>query len=184
MGIGEDKWAYKVGRALPSPLDRPFFTFILPRQPSGRRRALDDYVQPIMDVKKTTHVSLCARLEEGDNTGLRIEEAPPAFPPRIERILAIDTPDGYCEPPAVTEAVAGSHLILGSADIGVHITLPRLTRGDFDYSGNVRVIFDGLSTLLGGTLERPADSRIRDLRIVRDAHATQSTEVRIWQIDS
>ena len=78
----------------------------------------------------------------------------------------------------------GAKLILGSADVGVHITLLRLTRGDFDYSGNVRVIFDGVSTLLGGDLDRPADSRIRDLRIVRDAHATQSTEVRIWQIDT
>jgi hypothetical protein len=184
MGAGEDTWAYKVSRALPSPFDRPSFTFVLPRQPNGRRRALDDYLQPIMDVKKTPHVSLCARLTEGDNTGLLLDHAPPGFPPRIERLLVIDSPDGQCEPEAVTEAVASTKLILGSADIGVHMTLLRLTRGDFDYSGNVRVIFDGLSTLFGGSLERPADNRIRDLRMVRDAHATQSTEVRIWQIDS
>jgi hypothetical protein len=98
-----------------------------------------------MNVKKTTHICLSARM---------------------------------------TEAVNSAKLILGSADVGVHITLRRLTRGDFDYSGNVRVIFDGLSILLGGSLTRQADSRIRDLRVVRDAHAFESTEVRIWQIDA
>ena len=183
MGFGEDSWALKVGRALPNPLDRPFFTFVLPQHPNGRRRALDDYLQPVMDVKRSTHVSLTARLTEGDNPGLKIDEAPPAFPPRIDRILAIDSPDGYCEAAAVAAAVQKADLILGSADIGVHITLRRFTRNDFDHSGNVRVIFDGLSTLLGGDLKRPADNRIRDLRLVRDSHADQLTEVRIWQID-
>lgn len=183
MGFGEDSWALKIGRALPSPCDRPFFTFVLPEHPNGRRRALDDYMQSVMDVKKTTHVSLWVRATEGTNTGLQIAEASPAFSPKIERLLVIESRDGHCEPAAVTEAVNGTKLILGSGDVGVHITLLRLTRGDFDYSGNVRVIFDGLSTLFGGDLTRPADDQIRDLRIVRDAHATQSTEVRIWQID-
>ena len=52
MESGEDSWALKVGRALPTPLDRPFFTFVLPEHQDARRRALDDYMQPIMDVRR------------------------------------------------------------------------------------------------------------------------------------
>jgi hypothetical protein len=182
MEPGEDMWAWKVRRSLPHPFDRPYLTFILP---TVRRRGswgLDDYLQPIMYEMKSTPISLWAKLTEGERAGIRIADAAPAFPPKFERTISIESPAGYCEAADVESALESELPIGGQSDIGLHITLKRLSRDDYDFGGNVRTIFDGLSTLLGGDLTRPADKRIRDLRVVRDTHCGDVIELRLWQI--
>lgn len=183
MEPGEDAWAWQIRKTLPQPLNRPYFTFTI-REGAGRTRwAIDDFMHPVMLEMRATPVSLWAKLTEGDRPGLRIADTAPAFPPRFERLLVIDSPAGYCEAEAVAAVVEKQNVIAGQSHIGVHITLRRLSRNDFDFGGNVRVIFDGLNALLGGNLARPADKRIRDLRVVRDSQAADTTEIRLWQID-
>jgi hypothetical protein len=183
MGAGEDAWVWQVQQATKGPLNRPNLTFILDQLHSRGRRALDDYLQPIVSSNRVPPVALWARLTEGERTGLRIADSSPPFPPRIERNFEIVSPAGNCEPAAVAEAVKEQRVIPGQTDIGVHLTLRRITRDDFDYGGNVRVIFDGLNELLGGSMSRPADTRICDLRLTVDRHNDLTTEVRVWQLD-
>ena len=181
MEPGEDNWAWRLRKGLPHPLNRPYFTFTL-RHGHRARWAIDDFMQPVIQEMRTTPVSLWAKMAEGERPGLRIADAAPAFPPKFERMLAINSPAGECEPDAVAALIDKQTEISGQNHVGVHITLRRLSRDDFDFGGNIRVIFDGLTILLGGGLGRPADSRIRDLRVVRDTQATDTTEIRIWQI--
>ena len=181
MEAGEDAWAWQVQRALPHPLNRPYFTFTI-SEGTLRRHALDDFIQPVITQMKNEPVSLWAKLQEGARPGLRIADTPPAFPPKFERTLLISCPEGQLDADAVSSMVEKQAVISGSAPIGVHIALSKLYRSDFDFGGNVRVVFDGLSTLLGGDLARPADRRIRDLRVVRDTQTPGVTEVRLWQI--
>ncbi len=183
MGAGEDAWVWEVQHASKGPLNRPNLTFILPQLHVRGRRALDDYLQPIVSANRIAPVTLWARLTEGERTGLRIADSSPPFPPKIERNFEIASPAGICEPAALTEAVKEQRVIGGQTDVGIHLTLRRLTRDDFDYGGNIRVIFDGLNELLGGSMSRPADTRICDLRVTMDRHNDLTTEVRVWQPD-
>ncbi len=182
MEPGDEAWAWKVRRSLPHPFDHPYLTFVLPPKPHRGPWALDDFLQPIMLEVRNTPVSMWAKMTYADRTGLRIADTVPAFPPKLERVFTVETPAGHCEPDDVAVAIESQSIISGQTDIGVHITVKRLSRDDYDFGGNVRTIFDGLSTLLGGDVTRPADRRIRDLRMVRDSHHGDITEVRVWQI--
>ena len=170
-----------VGRELPHPMNRPYFSFTPERLRSNARRGLDDYVKPVIEMLKNHPVSLWATFVEGDRFGLRISETSPAFPPVIDRILTIDGPGGLVKQTAMLQAMAGQSPLVGHDPVGIHVTLPALKRTDFAHGGSIRVIFDGLSTLLGGDLSSPADTRIWDLRVVRDSRA-EAAEVRIWTI--
>ena len=180
MEPGEDLWAWKVRKALPRPLNRPYFKFVVsePR----RRRALDDYIQSVYAEMSNQPLSLWAKIQDGERGSLTISDTSPAFPPKFERLFAVELNRGTCEPEAVDAAIAAQELVLGSGPVGVHVTLPALRRDDFEFGGNVRALFDGLSTLLGGDLNRQADGRIEDLRVVRDKEFVGRCEVRLWAI--
>ena len=64
-----------------------------------------------------------------------------------------------------------------------HVTLGRSEFADFGYGTPMRVLLDSLSPVLGGTPVRPGDTRIRDLRVVRDHTRAAGAVVRLWTID-
>ena len=65
----------------------------------------------------------------------------------------------------------------------MHITLGRIRWTDFGYSSPIRMLFDGLSIVLGGSPTRPGDLRIADLRVSQNTDAATTAEIRIWRID-
>ena len=179
MGAGEGAWMWHVARELPKPLNKPYFSFTVPNLRSPRRRGLDDYLRPILDEMKNDPISLWATLNDGERTGLRIADTGPGFPPIIDRVLEVPYSAGGLDPRTLSQAVSAQPRLLGRGPVGVHLTVRALTRRDCDYGGTIRVVFDALSILLGGDLEKPADTRIWDLRVVRDSRS-EVAEVRLW----
>lgn len=180
MGAGEGAWLWHVSRELPKPLNRPYLAFTLSNARSAGRRGLDDFLKPILDEMKNDPVSLWATLAQGDRPGLRISDTGPAFPPIIDRVLEVPfNAAGSIDPKTLSDAVNAVPRLLGRGPVGVHVTLRSLTRRDAEYGGIIRVVFDGLSILLGGDLQSPADTRIWDLRVVRDSRA-EVAEIRLW----
>ena len=181
MGAGEGAWTWHVRKELPQPLNRPYFAFTPDAPRSPRRRGLDDYLKPVLGEMKNDPLSLWATLVEGDRPGLRIADTPPGFPPIIDRVLEVPYSAGGLDPRTLADAVSAQPRLLGRGPVGVHLTLRRILRTDVEYGGAIRVVFDGLSVLLGGDLQSPADTRIWDLRVVRDSRA-EAVEIRLWDI--
>lgn len=182
MGHREGAWVWHVTREMPKTLNRPYFAFTLSSLRSPRRRGLDDFLKPVLDEIRNDPVSLWATLSEGERVGLRIAETSPGFPPVIDRLVEVPlTAGGRIDPRTLAEAVKAHPRLLGRNPVGVHLTVRGLRRTDAAYGGTIRIVFDGLSTLLGGSLESPADTRICDLRVVRDSRADVA-EMRVWEI--
>lgn len=182
MGPREGAWIWHVTRELPKTINRPYLAFTLASLRTPRRRGLDDYLKPVLDEVRNDPVSLWATLLEGERPGLRISETAPGFPPVIDRLLEVPlTAAGKIDPRTLAEAVSSFPRLLGRNPVGVHLTVRGILRSDTAYAGTIRIVFDGLSTLLGGTLDSPADTRISDLRVVRDSRADVA-EIRLWEI--
>lgn len=80
--------------------------------------------------------------------------------------------------------MAGMQVVGSDQPLGCHLAFgDRHTPiGDFGFEGPIKPLIDALWPLLGGVSGRPADHRIRDLRVVSGAGMV-GVEVTLWLHD-
>lgn len=186
MDPGESDWSWRVSRALRSvrePIVKPHLRFTLGHGYRSRRASIDDYAKPVLEEVNRYPRSVWVEIRNGDRTGVKIGNVLPPFPPRIERV--IEVPFGSKDDASeMREMLAGAPPLAGASDVGVHLAFGRVNIGNFEFGGPVRLIFDGLSAMLGGSESSPGDLRIKDLRVTRDPGRVDGCEIRLWTIDS
>ncbi len=184
MDFGEDDWCWQISRVVRKPLLRPNLRFVVSRLArAGRRYSIDDYAKPVLDVVAQKPRSVWVRMAEGDRPGVTITDVAPPFPPRIDRVLEVPFRGQSDDAAQIKQALKKEPVIAGEQPLGIHLGIGRFEVGDFDYGGPVRVLFDGLSETLGGTLGSPGDLRIRELRVTREPGRIDGAEVRVWVMD-
>ncbi len=184
MGIRERDWAYRVKHEVGETMTRPRFRFVVGNSVHGGHRfGLDDLCKPVLDVIGPRASSVWAEVTQGDNPGVGISVLSPPYPPRIDRGIVIERTPGREHHAEITKEMALVPPLGGEGPVGAHITLGKVQMADFGYGTPVRVLFDSLSAVLGGTASRPGDTRIRDLRVVRDHTHLTGAIIRLWHMD-
>lgn len=185
---GEAEWRQTVRGSGLVDLRSPRFRFVVSSWlRRGHRFDLDNLVEPVLAEVGALPAELqtvWASMEVGDETGVEITEEPPPAPPPSALTFKLDrTPRGsvrVSEPlaeltgsaPVGVDEPCGCELILGSDSRGVV----------FGFEGPVKPTIDALWPILGGSAHAPADWRVRDLRVARDAEMS-GVRVSIWLID-
>lgn len=184
---GEKAWIETVGQFGVTDLSAPRLRFVVDAWlRGGNRFDLDNLVDPVLKVVGAGRLtSLWAVVELGSEPGVEISEGPPPPAPSTAmciRLSSVPTRSDKANPAfAELEAVEA---LVGNEALGCRIALGADTAGIvFGFNGPVKPTIDGLWPLLGGTLGRPADHRIRDLRIELDPDL-RGAEVSLWPLNT
>lgn len=182
---GEKAWITTVNGAGVNGLSAPRLRFVVDSWlRGGNRFDLDNLVDLVLKVIGAQRLtSLWARVELGDEPGVEISYGPPPPDPSdatCVHIRAVPSRSDKANPPfAELDSVTA---LVGDEAIGCRIVLGGDTAGIvFGFYGPIKPTIDGLWPALGGTAGRPADHRIRDLRIETDEEIT-GAQVSLWPI--
>jgi hypothetical protein len=149
----------------------------------GNTFDLDNLVDPVLDVvgARGELESVWATVAVGATPGVRITEAAPPQPPADAVTFVIARPPrksvrALTALPELTEAI-----VLGTdGPLGCHLALgPAAGPLLFGFEGPIKPTIDALWPVLGGVSTRPADHRIRDLRVRLDPSCVGAV-VSIW----
>lgn len=151
----------------------------------GHSFDLDNLVSPVLDVigcEVQSRKSVWATVELGQPSGVEVTSASPPLPP------ADSLKFSFANPPLRSVRVAEPLIELlgvqllgeGDAPCACEIRVGGNTPGlAFGFEGPIKPTIDALWPLLGGTHTRPADHRIRDLRVMQ-APEISGVQVALW----
>ena len=178
----EKEWKALVAQHCPVRLTRPRLGFTVA---SFRRRGhvfdLDNLTKPVLDVVGGAVESVWATVAEGQVPGVSIGEGTPPPPPRVDfRVSIADPPRRSVRTDQPLPELADVVPVGVNEHLGMRLALHGAQKiGDFGFEGPVKPLIDALAPVLGGRPGRPADHRIKDLRVVQGA-ADDGADVVLW----
>lgn len=155
---------------------------------SWRRRGntfdLDNLVDPVLAVVACAAAqrrSLWATVELGDRPGVGIfNEAAPGPPDGATSVHLQEPPTRSVRSRECLEELVDAVVLGTDEPCGCALVLGRDTAGvEFGFEGPIKPTIDALWPLIGGAAHRPADHRIRDLRVTFDSDAL-GISVALW----
>jgi hypothetical protein len=188
LSRGEAEWREAVRGCGLTRLRSPRFRFVVTSWSRGGNNLfdLDNLVDPVLGVvgaRPSDRTSPWAPVEADSEAGVDITEGkPPPTPTSEVTVRLASAPQRAIR---TTERLAElvEHAPLGVDEpCGYSLTLGADTAGvEFGFEGPIKPTIGALWPLLGGVAYAPADHRIRDLRVSRDASQT-GVLVAVWSI--
>lgn len=184
---GEKEWRRAVAAVQATAMTAVALEFtVSSHKRRGHSFDIDNLCKPVLDELAWDPTSIWARVGVGPAPGLRIfESPPPPAPPVAIRVLVNTPPSRSLRTTGIPELAALAQVGLPDGSVGVELSFhaPDIRISDFGFEGPIKPLIDGMFIPLGGQSHRPADHRIKDLRIRRGAEPQGTgVTVAIWPL--